>query len=125
MYQVLDADPKGLAFDDALKLLKGGRVIRRAGWEKDQWLEMSHSNSITVCRPYGHRQVWISSQEDILAEDWEAHESKSLGQFAFEVYSKHMGMGNSTQWPEVNDHTKSVFRALADEMTEHVKAGHG
>ena len=142
MFKVLDDDPKDMSFDDALKLLRGGRVLCRASWKKGKWLEMREWDEapnkprpyITVChyykyrRPYEFRQdcqIWQPLQEDILSEDWEAHfyqphKSKSLGEFAFEVYSKHMGMGNSTQWHEVNDHTKAVFSALADEMTGYI-----
>jgi hypothetical protein len=69
----------GMNFGDALKCLKRGSRITRAGWNgKNMWLELqvpdAHSK---MTLPYIYMRTvqedlvpWLASQTDILAEDW-------------------------------------------------------
>ena len=73
-------------FGDALRLLKAGKNVARAGWNgKGMWLELqvpdAHSK---MTLPYvylnypkgdaytlGARVPWLASQTDMLCEDWQ------------------------------------------------------
>ena len=88
-------------FSDALKVVKGGDRITRAGWNgKDMWLSMTPGQSIPAEKfwsphnkefavanggsaevlPYltmktadGKIVPWLASHSDILAEDWKVY----------------------------------------------------
>ena len=75
-----------MGFDDAIKLLKLGKKLRRKGWNgKGLWLELQrpdeHSKmtlpyvylNYPECDAYhkGCRVPWLPSQTDMLEEDWE------------------------------------------------------
>lgn len=67
-------------FGVAIKMLKGGFKVRRAGWNgKGMWLSLQvpdeHSKMslpyIYISTPDGNLVPWVTSQMDVLAEDWE------------------------------------------------------
>src|SRR5688572_14373721 len=86
----------GLGFDEALRYLKAGARVRRAGWNgKGMWLVLIPGSTFTVTegRPMsagfpvgasvdylphvdmktadGKVVPWLCSQTDMLSEDWE------------------------------------------------------
>lgn len=79
-----------LDFGQALRLLKGGFRLRRAGWNgKGMWLQMQVPDAHgKMTLPYiymeyprahpsypdGSRVPWLASQTDMLGEDWEVVE---------------------------------------------------
>lgn len=88
----------GMTFSDALRLVKMGVPVRRAGWNgKGLFIFMVQGSSFTVNRPplnelfpegtiidyRGHIDMktvdgsivpWVASQTDLLGEDWEVVE---------------------------------------------------
>lgn len=73
-------------FGDALKALKSGHSVARAGWNGvGLWLELQIPNEHSkMTLPYifinyptnakttpGARVPWLASQTDMLAEDWQ------------------------------------------------------
>jgi len=67
-------------FDEALKFLKFGKQVTRAGWNgPGQFLEMQvpdeHSKMslpyIFINTVQGDRVPWLASQTDLLANDWQ------------------------------------------------------
>lgn len=66
-------------FGEALKVLKGGGKVQRAGWNgKGMWLMLqvpdAHSK---MTLPYIYMKTvddnlvpWLASQTDVLSEDW-------------------------------------------------------
>lgn len=76
----------GFGFDDALRALKAGRRVSRAGWNgKGMWLvfvqgrdDVDARHGVERLLPWiGMRTAdggfvpWLASQTDMLAEDWE------------------------------------------------------
>ena len=76
---------QGLSFGGALKALKAGQRVARAGWNgKGMWVELQAPDEHSkMTLPYlylnyptdaqntpGARVPWLASQTDILAEDW-------------------------------------------------------
>lgn len=72
-------------FGDAIRALKGGTKVARAGWNgKGMWLELQRPDAHSkMTLPYvylnypadaaftpGARVPWLASQTDMLAEDW-------------------------------------------------------
>lgn len=75
-------------FGDAIKALKNGQKVARAGWDgKGMWLTYVpafHYNPVGSVAPLGLEKLpwigmktadnkfvpWLASQTDILAEDW-------------------------------------------------------
>ena len=66
-------------FGDALRALKFGCRVTRAGWNgKDMWLELHFPDAGGLMTlPYiymktvqGDLVPWLASQTDLLAEDW-------------------------------------------------------
>lgn len=71
----------------AIKMLKGGFRVRRAGWNgKGMWIQLQEPDAGSMntlpylyieypkghlAYPEGSRVPWVASQTDILAEDWE------------------------------------------------------
>mgnify|MGYP001769424762 CR=1 FL=1 len=84
-------DEKNISFSEALKRLKQGLKVRRAGWngkgmwlkfvEQDEWtLDKKHLEDVKEM--YGAPWImmktadnkivpWLASQTDIIANDWE------------------------------------------------------
>ena len=64
-------------FDTAIRLLKEGHRVARAGWNgKGMWIALSPGNPalpcITMKTATGEILMgWLASQTDMLAEDWE------------------------------------------------------
>lgn len=54
--------------EDAIRVLKRGKDIRRAVWQKDMYISYL-SNSYIHIRDTS--QPWIVNPEDLLANDWE------------------------------------------------------
>lgn len=84
-----------MGFDEAIKLLKLGKKLRRKGWNgKNQYIELAtnvsyiNPNGETVNvnhKDMGNKAVafvgtsgvqlgWLASQADMLSEDWEVIE---------------------------------------------------
>lgn len=76
---------KGMDFGDALRALKSGMCVSRAGWNgKGMWLQLQRPDAHSkMTLPYvylnyppdavntpGARVPWLASQTDMLAEDW-------------------------------------------------------
>jgi hypothetical protein len=69
-----------LDFGDAIRALRAGQRVTRAGWNgKNMWLalQVPDANS-KMTLPYiymstvaGDLVPWLASQTDMLAEDWE------------------------------------------------------
>ena len=63
-------------FGEAIKALKGGYSVQRAGWNgKGMYLYRKHFDGYDPCivmhTAQGTEQPgWLASQADILAEDW-------------------------------------------------------
>lgn len=66
-------------FGDALRALKGGKRLSRAGWNgKGMWLELQRPDAHSkMTLPYIYMKTaqddlvpWLASQTDVLAEDW-------------------------------------------------------
>ena len=69
----------GNDFGAAIKALKAGQRVGRAGWNgKGMWLELQRPDTHSkMTRPYIYMKTvddalvpWVASQTDILAEDW-------------------------------------------------------
>lgn len=58
-----------LGFDQALRLLKAGKSVRRSGWAAGQVLRMV-GEQIYVHPDDKSMDYWEPSQPDILAGDW-------------------------------------------------------
>jgi hypothetical protein len=66
-------------FGDAIRALKTGKRVRRAGWNgKGMWLKLRLGRPIDDMRPYIEMKdaqdmlvPWLASQTDMLAVDWE------------------------------------------------------
>ena len=67
-------------FGDALRHLKGGDKVSRAGWNgTGMWLALQTPDEHSkMSRPYiymstvdGRLVPWVASQSDLLAADWE------------------------------------------------------
>lgn len=84
-----------MGFDEAIKLLKSGKKLRRKGWNgKNQYIELA--TNVSYINPDGkivninHKDMgnkaiafvgtsgvqlgWLASQSDMLSEDWEVIE---------------------------------------------------
>jgi hypothetical protein len=70
----------GMDFGDALRALKAGQYVTRAGWNgKNMWLGLqrpdAHSKMslpyIYMCTAQGDLVPWLASQSDMLADDWQ------------------------------------------------------
>ena len=69
-----------MTFNEALILLKGGKKVRRKGWNgKGMWIYLQVPNTKSkMSLPYIYMKTaddmfvpWLVSQTDILAHDWE------------------------------------------------------
>ncbi len=56
-------------FEDILKLLKAGHMVRRSKWLEKDFIKMTVNNEIVYQSNNGHVN-WKISNEDIIAEDW-------------------------------------------------------
>lgn len=76
-------------FSEALKHLKDGLKMRRAGWNgKGMWIKIQYPDAGSMntlpylyieypkghpAYPNGSRVPWVASQTDLLANDWEVY----------------------------------------------------
>jgi hypothetical protein len=67
-------------FGDAIRALKSGNYVTRAGWNgKNMWLGLQRPDAnskmslpyIYMCTAQGDLVPWLASQSDMLAEDWQ------------------------------------------------------
>ena len=68
-----------VSFGDAIRALKNGHRVTRAGWNgKGMWLELQRPDiNSKMTLPYIYMKTaddqlvpWLASQTDILADDW-------------------------------------------------------
>jgi len=84
-----EAERKYFDFGDAIRALKDGKKVARAGWNgKGMWIAIvfdveptsigchnyRHNNYIVIRTPDNALTPWNASQQDALAEDWEVVE---------------------------------------------------
>ena len=67
---------RDLSFSAALKVIKGGHRVRRAGWNgKGMHVRLMEVDGvlpfIAMQTVQGELVPWLASQTDILAEDWQ------------------------------------------------------
>lgn len=83
-YEPVDA----MSFSGALKALKDGHRVTRAGWTKGRFIEIARTSKSDAyfcagTKPGGHCGPWTARDADLLAEDWaivEADQGESDGE---------------------------------------------